>query len=116
MTDDALIDAWARRSAAYDQYNALPHSATDAAAYSPDEQAQWDIIDAAEAVICSTIAKTPEGVAVQLWTQLSHRVIDRADDAAAFRRDLPHFEALGDRLDWTERLTVAALKSLSSFG
>lgn len=116
MTDTALTEAWQRRVDAYHAYNALPHCETPGEVYTPAEKAQWAKIDAAENVIRSTLASTPEGVSIQLWTQLSHNITDRADEAATLRRDLAHFEAQGDMLDWTERLTVAALRSLASFG
>ena len=119
MTDAAIVEAWERRKAAYDVYNALPFAderrgqVITVGGYTPEEAAQWAIIDAAEDVIRSTVASTPEGVAIQLWTQLSH-CCEREDEAAALQRDLTHFEAQGDLLDWTERMTVAALRSLAT--
>jgi hypothetical protein len=111
--DAAILAAWERREAAYTRYNALPiHEGPGD--YSPEEQAEWAIIDAAEDVIRNTVATTPQGAAIQLWTQLSHNVSQRDDEVATLRRDLSYFEAQGDMLDWTERLTVAALRSLAS--
>lgn len=109
-----LVTAWQRRIAAFAIYDALPNSDTDGEPYTPEEAAQWAIIDSAEDVIRSTVAKTPEGVMIQLWTQLSHNVTDRKDEAATRRRDLAYFEAQGEMLDWTERLTIAAIRSLKA--
>ncbi|MEO6151868.1 MAG: hypothetical protein ABIT09_01245 [Croceibacterium sp.] len=114
--DTALTEAWNRRVAAFSAYNELPYSDTDGEPYTPEEAAQWAIINAAEDLIRSTDATTPNGIAIQLWTQFSHSVTDRMDEAATQRRDLAYFEAQGDRLDWTERLTLAALRSLQTMG
>lgn len=107
-----ILEAWNRRIAAFAIYDELPNSETEGEPYTPEEAAQWAIIDGAEDVIRSTVATTPEGVMIQLWTQLSHNVTDRNDEAATRRRDLAHFEAQGEMLDRTERLTIAAIRSL----
>lgn len=112
--DIAIVEAWNRRVEAFKVYNALPFSEVVEEAYTPEERAQWAIIDGAEDVIRSTVAKTPEGVSIQLWTQLSHNVRSRDDEAATQRRDLAYFEAKDDALDWTERLTIAAIRSLQT--
>lgn len=112
--DDVLHAAWERRIEALSVYNALPHSEKDGEPYTPEEAAQWAIIDAAEDVIRSTVASTPEGVAIQLWTLMGHSVSQREDEEATHRRDLDYFEARGNKLDWAERLTVAALRSLQA--
>ncbi|MEO6151666.1 MAG: hypothetical protein ABIT09_07780 [Croceibacterium sp.] len=113
-SDAAIETAWNRRVEAFSVYNALPYSEAPGEPYTPEEAAQWAIIDAAEDVIRATVATTPEGIAIQLWTQFSHSVTARDDEAATQRRDLAHFEAQGDQLDWTERLTIAALRSLQA--
>lgn len=113
MTDTELINAWERRVAAFKVYNALPHSKVDGEPYTPEEAAQWAIIDAAENVIQAAVANTPTGVALQLWTHLGHVVSTKSDELATHQCDLAHFEAQGDTLDWTERLIIAALRSLT---
>lgn len=113
-TDEAILAAWERRAAAYARYNALPHSEEPGGAYTPEEQAEWDIIDAAEEIIRSHVAATPQGVAVQLWAALQHTTDYRWDDEACQRRDLTTLESRSDELDWNIRLVVAALRSLKS--
>ena len=110
--DAAIQAAWNRRVEASRIYDALPFSDADGEPYTPEERVQWAIIDAAEEFIRSTVAKTPQGVVIQLWAQLSHNVTHRDDEAATRRRDLAYFEAMNEALDWTERLTIAAIRSL----
>jgi hypothetical protein len=104
--DATIMAAWCTRKAAFQRFNALPFDEPMA----PDEAAEWAIIDAAEETIRSAVATTPAGAAVQLWTHLSHRLTKRADDEAAQKADLAYF-ADDTHLDWTERLTLAALRS-----
>jgi hypothetical protein len=111
-SDARLEDAWARRADAFSVYSSLPHCEKDGEPYTPEERAQLAIIDEAEEVVRSAVAQTPRGVAIQLWTQLAHTVTSREHEAAAHRRDLAYFEAQGDTLDWAERLTIAAIRSL----
>lgn len=111
--DTVLVEAWQRRSEAFAIYNALPCSETDDP-YTPEEAAQWAIIDAAEETIRSAVATTPQGIAIQLWTQLSHNLTKRDEEAAARRRDFAYFDARDDQFDWPDRLVIAALRSLQS--
>lgn len=114
--DRAIVAAWDRRAAAYARYNALPIAErVEAPDYlSPEERAEWAIIDEAEAIIQATIAATPQGVACQVWTALHHSVTGREDDAALHRADLAALEARGEDLDWNVRLLLTALRSLKS--
>lgn len=113
MTDQILQEAWERRVAAFRAYNALPFSEKNGEPYTPAEAAQWAIIDEAEETIRATSASTAAGVLVQLWTSLGHNVSSRDDEQATFRQDLAFFESRDDELDYTDRLTLAALKSLT---
>lgn len=110
--DASILAAWNRRIEAFRIYNALPYSEDGGKTYTPEEAAQWAIIDSAEEVIRSTPAKTPQGAAIQLWTALGHGITSRDDEAATRRRDLAYFEAKDGELDWTDRLTLAAIRSL----
>ena len=49
---------------------------TDTDDYTPDEEAQWAIIDAAEKIIHAGTAATPQGAEAQLWTSLYYLFID----------------------------------------
>ena len=112
--DIEIIEAWRTRKAAYARYNALP-MADEPGDMTPAERAEWAIIDKAEAVIRTAVAKTPRGVAVQLWVAFQHTLTDRNDDAAAQSANLAYFADDIDR-DWTERMTLAALRSLAAQG
>jgi hypothetical protein len=52
---------------------------------------------------------------VQLWVAFQHTVTHQADDAAAQSADLAYFADDSDQ-DWTERMTLAALRSLAAQG
>ena len=113
MTDAAIQAAWDRRAAAYEAYNLLPYDEA-VGEYTPEEAAQWAIIDEAEKVIRSTVATSPIGVAIQLWTSLAHSLGTRDDEAATLRRDLQYFDEREIELDWTDRLVIAAIRSLAN--
>ena len=111
---DTLIEqAWNARRAAYDRYNALPFSEEPGETLTPQEIAEWAIIDAAEEAIRSTIANTPRGAATKLWIAVQHAITDRPDEAAVLRRDLQWF-ADDDGQDWTVRLILSAIRSLEA--
>ncbi len=112
--DAAILDAWERRRAAYARYSALPPCDAPGCAMSPQEAAEWEIIETAEEAIRSAVARTPRGVAIQLWTSLAHNTGSNEADVAIERADLAYFDDLGDRADWNVRLAVAALRSLKA--
>ena len=112
--DADIIAAWRTRKAAFARYNALP-MADEAGDMPPSERAEWVIIDKAEETIRSSTAKTPRGVAVQLWAAFQHNLTKRADDEAAQSANLAYFTD-DSRFDWTERLAIAALHSLTAQG
>lgn len=115
--DAAIIAAWMRHKAAHAVYAALPFGeALPLGSYTPEEQQQWDMIDAAEAVIKNNIATTPAGVEIQLWVSLAHSLTDRSDEQAARDRNLAYFLADEGRFDWTDRLVIAAIRSLRAMG
>ena len=112
--DAEIIAAWRTRKAAYSRYNVLP-MADGPGDMTPEERAEWAIIDKAEAIIRTSVARTPRGVAVQLWVAFQHGLTSRADDAAAQSANLAYF-ADDSGLDWTQRMTLAALRSLAAQG
>ena len=112
--DAEIIAAWHARKAAYSRYNVLP-MADSVGDMTPEEQAEWTIIDKTEGVIRSTVAKTTRGAAVQLWVAFQHTLTNRSDDAAAQSANLAYFTDDSER-DWTERMTLAALRSLAAQG
>ncbi|MBL9066452.1 MAG: hypothetical protein JNN10_09185 [Sphingopyxis sp.] len=114
--DGAILEAWGRRSVASAIYASLPFSDCPNAAYTPEEKAQIDIMDAAENLICAATATTPQGVAIQLWTALAHVEQDREPEAAINIMDLDWFLLDETRFDWNVRLILAALKSLRAIG
>lgn len=111
--DAAIIAAWERHKAAHAVYAALPFGdGLPLGSYTPEEQEQWDVIDAAEAVIKDNVATTPAGIEIQLWVSLAHNLSDQVDEQAAHDRDLDYFLADEGRFDWTDRLVIAAIRSL----
>lgn len=111
-SDASLIAAWGRRAVASATFATLPFSDCPQTAYTPEEQAQLDIIDEAEIVINDATAMTPQGVAIQIWVGLAHHLTDRDAEAAVNLMDLDWFLADETRFDWNERLFIAALRSL----
>ena len=112
--DAEIIEAWRARKAAFARYNVLPMM-DGPGDMSPEEATEWAIIDRAEELIRSSTAKTPRGVAVQLWVAFQHSLTKRADDEAAQSANLAYFTD-DSRFDWTERMALAALRSLASQG
>lgn len=114
--DAAILAAWEKRAAAYATYETLAEHTGDGP-YSPEEQAQWDIIDMAELLIRNVPAKTVRGAEIQLWCGFYHVVGAQAGETnAALRADLEWFEARDDDLDWSEKLIVASIRSLRAIG
>lgn len=97
-------------------YDALPHGDCPSGAYTPAEQAQWDEMDAAEAIVHKAIASTPKGVELKLWLALGHTLTSREDDKAARDGNLAYFDAQDDHFDWNARLILSAIRSLRAMG
>jgi len=113
--DAPIIAAWDRRAAAFLAVRALPDDA--ATGGETDEQsAQWSIIDTAEAEIGASVATTPRGAELQLWCAAVYQFDAAEDEAPCYRADLDYFAAKGDRLDWKDKLLIAALRSLRAIG
>lgn len=113
--DAAILAAWDRRATAFLAARALPDDSTTGGE-TDGQSAQWAIVDAAEAEIRAAIASTPRGAEIQLWTAATY-IFDSADDEPpCYRGDLEYFEAQGDQRDWTDRLLIAALRSLREQG
>lgn len=108
--DVAIIEANERRLAAYAEMERL--APTSIGNVSGAENEQWSIIDAAELVIMSSVATTPRGAEVQLWTALHNHYQEAEPAAAANRADLDWFDAKHDDLDWPDKLFVATIRSL----
>ncbi|MGH6697588.1 hypothetical protein [Sphingopyxis sp.] len=115
QADPAIIAAFDRRATAFLAVRALPDDPT-ARGETDEQSAQWAIVDAAEKEICNAVAATPRGAELQLWTAVVYLFTDAEDEAPCFRADLGWFNAKFDRLDWQEKLTVAALRSLREIG
>ena len=112
--DAAILAAWERNKAARAIYDALPLEQAPGRSYTPDEQAHIDIMDEAEEVICSTKAITLAGVEVQLWLALGHQITGNEESAAAIRGDIAWFDEHETKIDWVERITLAAIRSVHS--
>jgi len=108
--DAAIIDAWNARTEAFAKLPGLRPTDTDD--YTPDEEAQWAIIDAAEKIIHAGTAATPQGAEAQLWTSLYYLFIDNEQVNATHRCDVDWFLARDEDFDWSERLALAAIRSL----
>lgn len=113
VTPDAqIISALANYRAARATYDALPVSTVDGEDYTPDELAQWALMDAAEGEIRSHLAATPQGIEAKLWLALLATQSGSGDDRAAAAGDLDHFLAKEESLDWGIRMIVSAIASL----
>ena len=113
--DAAIIAAFERRAAAFQAACALPCDP----ATGGETEAQsvwWAVIDAAEEEIRATVATTPRGAEIQLWIAAAYVLNSADDEEACYRADLDYFEAQGKSRDWTDRLIIAALRSLREQG
>lgn len=113
--DAAIIAAWDRRAAAFAALQELPDNPRGDGE-TPARHAQWDIIDVAEAEICTSVAATPRGAELQLWTAAAYQFDAAEDERPCYLGDLDHFTAQGDRRDWKDRLVIATLCSLRAQG
>lgn len=110
--DGALFDAWARRVEANRMINSGTLGASDKAA-----QPYWDIITECDKLIHSTVAKTPRGIEVQIWTSLHNSSAYLLDEEAAIlAMDLDYVHAHAKDSDWDAMPMIAALRSLRALG
>lgn len=114
--DAAIIEAWERRTAARAELARLANDDSAEGNYSPAEHAQWAIIDGAELVIQSATATTPRGAEIQLWTALAHSLVSDVESEAVEASDLDWLHANHERFDWSDKLFIAALRSLREQG
>lgn len=113
--DDPVVLAWGRRAAAFAKLPELrPEDDNDD--YTPAEQEQWDIIDAAEKVMQSSVATSSQGAEVQLWVNLYYLFLDNEQVEATHRRDIDWFTARDEQFDWSERMVLASIRSLRAMG
>ncbi|NML94725.1 hypothetical protein [Novosphingobium olei] len=104
--DAPILEAWARRVEAHAKASAI--DASDEAA-----QPYWDIITECDKLIHSTVAKTPKGVEVQVWTALHNSsAYLRDEEAAIIAMDLDYVSAHAKDFDWDAMSMIAALRSL----
>lgn len=113
--DAAIIAAWDRRAAAFATLQKLPDNSRGHGE-TPERHAQWAIVDAAEAEICTSVAITARGAELQLWCAAVYQFDAAEDEGPCYRADLDYFTAQGDRPDWKDRLLIAALRSLRAIG
>ena len=113
--DAAIIEAWNARAVAFATLPGLRSTATSDED-TPEEKAQWAIIDAAEQVIHAETATTPRGAELQLWTSLYYLFLGNEQVDATHRCDLDWFLERAEDFDWSERLVFAALRSLRGQG
>ena len=109
--DAAIIAAWDRRATAFATLQELPNNPRGEGE-TPERHAQWAIVDAVEAEICTSVATTARGAEIQLWCAAVYQFDDAEDEGPCYRADLDFFTAQGDRRDWKDRLVIAALGSL----
>lgn len=113
--DAAIIAAFERRAAAFATLQELPDR-PQGEGETPERHAQWAIVDAAEAEICTSVATTARGAEIQLWCAAVYQFDDAEDEGPCYHADLDYFTAQGDRPDWKDRLLIAALRSLRAIG
>lgn len=108
--DSALLGAWEQRCALFSSLETLPESDNT----TPEEAKIWEQIKAAEDVIRSQLATTPAGVSAQLFAGLHGMSPDFPVDQASQIGSLAPLEAHESKMDRSERLLLAALRSLKS--
>lgn len=109
--DFAIERAWFRRAAAYAAFVSDPE-------WEDNDKRYWSVIDQQEEIIRAHVAATPRGVLIQLWCALSHSTgaYTLEQDQAVTRGDFDAVEAMGSQMDWSDRLLLAALRSLKEMG
>lgn len=110
--DAKIIAAWAEWQAARRELEEMDDDLLGCE--TDEENALWDRVNAAEAVIHGTTATTPRGLSYKLWLNLDHSVTKRDQDAAVRSCNLPALVGMMRDLDWREQLIVSALQSLSA--
>ncbi|RVQ65725.1 hypothetical protein EKN06_12380 [Croceicoccus ponticola] len=113
--DAAILAAWERRSAAFARLS-VPAFDEQGEACRQASEAVWSEIDTAEKIIREAIARTVEGVEIQLWVAMGHSVCDRQSGLAITRRDLDYLIQHERDMDWYEQFILAALRSLKTMG
>lgn len=113
--DAAILAAFERRAIAFEATRALPCDPVTGGE-SDEQSEQWAIIDAAEEEMRSTIATTPRGAELQIWLAATYVFDSDKDEPRCYTADLEYFEAQGNKRDWTDRLMIAALRSLREQG
>lgn len=111
--DAAILKAWERRKSAHEELERI--QAVDRSdEVSPDEWRLWGVIKRAEEEISAATAYSPAGIEAQLWVYLYHTVAgpELHEDAAFRDGDLEALEAMGDRLDASDRPILSAIRSL----
>jgi len=114
--DGNILAAWERITAAHAAIAECTAAPTDGSLYSPEEQAQWRVNDAAEVEILKTIGESPVGAEIQLWVALIHLVEGGDAECAILRRDLGWFAERDADMNWSERLILSAIRSLRAIG
>lgn len=106
--DAEILAAWERHVAAYALINA-PGTNED-----PDTpHPAWAIADAADKIIQGTLAKTPEGVEIQIWTSLHNSsAYTTPEEQAILARDIEYIEANAVEFDWQALPMIMAIRSL----
>lgn len=108
MSESAILAAWERRVAAHKMINGGELSASDEAA-----APYWAIVDECDKLIHSTIATTPRGIEVQIWTALHNSsAYVKDEEEAILRMDLDYVSKHAADFDWDARAMIAAIRSL----
>lgn len=106
--DAAIVSAWHRRVAAHGMIAGGELDGSDAA-LAP----YWAVVDECDKLIQSTVAKTPGGIEVQIWTALHNSsAYVRNEEQAILHMDLDYLTAHASDFDWDARPMIAALRSL----
>lgn len=106
--DAAIVSAWHRRVAAHGMIAGGELDGSDAA-LAP----YWAVVDECDKLIQSTVAKTPGGIEVQIWTALHNSsAYVRDEEQAILQMDLDYLSAHASDFDWDARPMIAALRSL----
>lgn len=108
MSDSAILAAWERRVAAHSMITAGEVGASDDAA-----DPHWAIVDECDKLIHSTVAQTPRGIEVQIWTALHNSsAYVKVEEQAILAMDLDYVSEHVKDFDWDARAMIAAIRSL----
>ncbi|WP_324740117.1 hypothetical protein U8326_10085 [Tsuneonella sp. CC-YZS046] len=110
--DAEIIDAWYRKVTAMQAHEVLFETQDDDGEYTPEAQALWDTIGAADADILNLDVVSLAGIEVKLWNAMRHMFHYADEMNELMARDPDALLARGESLDFDARQLLSAIKAL----